>query len=339
MASIFQKQTVTLCVSWGIEGGVWHSFDSDIWNLSGRYCLTEDMFSADVLIIIAYGNDNTNLNNYLEQNGFKGILCFWLIDNHLSHEKNRASVLEGDFYFCSHHGQIHEDYLLNERSIAAPVLPACYMGLSLEIVTSMMQRFNNLPRLSKVVAPYFTYNFPGLPRTIFLDKLQTDFPDFICLYTRAEERQKGYHNALSDIEKCARWLYFKSSVVVPLNQDLSIRVFDGLIWGHTVLVPDNLPAFDYVFSEEEQKKLGIVRYDMDGGNDAIRAAAREALRLFAEMGTDGVTYRHNFVITSHMRAHRVRSVLSFLEDFATGKVTNKLLLGEGVSGLKSFQIT
>ncbi|MBY6265768.1 hypothetical protein EI613_28200 [Azospirillum sp. 412522] len=327
--AIFSKDTFTITSLRGMAGlagepaGIVHNFDTDEWNLSNRARLTDSLIETDILILNTGGEDYTGLRDFLSRRGFKGIICLWMHDNHIAHSANLRTVLEADVYFCSHHGAQHEDYLLNSVSLSAPILPACYRNLPLDTVRSLMARHADLPRLSRVVAPYFLYR--GFKRTAYLETLRRECPELACFFTDENDRKEEYYDAITEEEKAARWLFFKSSIVVPLHDDLSIRLFDGLIWGHTVLVPGTLPAFDHVVDAQDAARLGIVRYDSAQGPAGVSKAAREAIAIFDRQGQDGVRRRHRYVMAGHLHGHRVRALLSFLSDFASGHTVNEMV--------------
>lgn len=317
----------------GAPGGIWHDFETDDWNVSGRVRLAENFAEADMIILNIGGENVEGVRDYLERRGFKGVLCFWLHDNHVAHQANQKSVVEGDIYFSSHYGAEHEDYILNERSVAAPILPACYRNISTEIVGDIMRRYEGFPRISKAVAPYFLYESSA--RTNYLKKVVGASSEVVCFYTKSSERIGKYYSAISDEEKAIRWFSFKSSIVVPLNMDLSIRFFDGLMWGHTVIVPDHLPAFDHVIDIETAERLGVVRYDMSRGIQAIDEAVNKAIAVFDQGGSEGAMKRHDFVTSNHLYTHRVRALLAFLMDFATGNTVNTVVRTHSGWGMRT----
>lgn len=307
----------------GEPSGIVRDFDTDDWTFSNRARLAESIADTDILILNTGGEDYTGLRGFLSRQGFKGIICLWLHDNHVAHSANHQTVLEADVYFCSHHGAQHQDYLLNPVSLSAPVLPACYRNLPLDTVCGLMTRYADLPRLSRVVAPYFLYTH--FKRTALLETLRCECPELVAFFTDENDRKEKYYDAITDAEKASRWLFFKSSIVVPLHDDLSIRLFDGLIWGHTVLVPDTLPAFDHVFGADEAARLGIVRYDATQGAAGVSKAARDAIALFDRGGQEGLWHRHGHVMANHLLGHRMKALLSFLSDFASGHTVNEIV--------------
>jgi len=327
--AIFSKDRFTIRSLRGMPGlagepsGIMHNFDTDDWTLSNRARLAESIADTDILILNTGGEDYTGLRGFLSRQGFRGITCLWLHDNHVAHSANHQTVLEADVYFCSHHGAQHEDYLLNPVSLSAPVLPACYRNLPLDTVCGLMTRYADLPRLSRVVAPYFLYKH--FKRTALLETLRCECPELVAFFTDENDRKEKYYDSITDAEKASRWLFFKSSIVVPLHEDLSIRLFDGLIWGHTVLVPDPLPAFDHVFAADEAARLGIVRYDAAQGAAGVSKAAREAISLFDRDGQEGLWHRHGHVMANHLLGHRMKALLSFLSDFAAGHTVNEIV--------------
>jgi len=117
--------------------------------------------------------------------------------------------------------------------------------------------------------------------------------------------------------------------------DLSIRFFDGLMWGHTVIVPDYLPAFDHVIDLKTAERLGVVRYDMSQGIQAIDEAVNKAIAAFDRGGREGVMERHTFVTSNHLYTHRVRALLTFLMDFAAGNTVNTVVRTHSGWGMRT----
>ncbi|MFS2013758.1 hypothetical protein ACCD06_28465 [Azospirillum sp. CT11-132] len=317
----------------GAPGGIWHDFENDDWNIFDKVILSGNIEKADIIIMNIGGENFEGLRGYLERRGFRGVLCFWLHDNHVAHQANKSSIVEGDMYFSSHYGAEHEDYLLNERSIAAPILPACYRNIPLKTVNDIMGRYEDFPRISKAVAPYFLYD--PFPRTKFLKEIVRNSSEIVCFYTDSSEREEKYYVKLSEEEKAIRWFSFKSSIVVPLNMDMSIRIFDGLMWGHTVIVPDHLPAFDHVIDPKTAERLGVIRYSMSQGVEAINEAVAKAIYAFDQGGAEAVMERHNFVVSNHLYAHRVRALLTFLMNFANGSTVNSFVRTHSGWGMRT----
>lgn len=292
----------------------WHGFGDVDWSFGGRFKLTENLYDSDIALIAHIGENYSGWRQFAGRRGFDGLTCMWLQDNHLAHDNNRASVREADVYVCCHAG--HTDYLLNGSAIAGPLLPACFRADPAEDLGYLRKHFD-VARLSRVVSPYFMYDWSV--RTAFLYDIRRNCPEFSCFYTESNKRYEEYYDVVSVDERRSRWLLFKSSIVVPMNMDLSTRVFDGLFWGHTLMVPDDLPAYDAAFTPEQTAALGIVRYPMNGAFDVLSARARKALAAFDAAGPDGALRRNRFIRSGHLLGHRVRDFLAFLSDLAEGR--------------------
>lgn len=313
---LLTHQNIRLCVFSDLrelhqgQYALWHDFSEGDWNVDGRFRLSEDPFSADVVLAVHTGEDCVGWRSVLEARGFDGVAALWLQDNHLAHDITRTVVAEADLHLSCHAG--HTGHLLNEHSIAGPILPACLRGSPSENL-AWMDRHADLPRFSKVVAPFFLYGWAH--RTAFLEELRRECREFVCFYTDAGRREAEFYTLDAD-ERRLRWRAFKASILVPLNRDLSIRLFEGLFWGHVLLVPEELPAFDAVITPTQAEALGILRYPLGGSFGDLDLLARRAIRRFDEEGAEGVRRRRDFVLAGHTLAQRVGAFLGFLTDLA-----------------------
>lgn len=111
---------------------------------------------------------------------------------------------------------------------------------------------------------------------------------------------------------------YKVSLILPLGNDLSTRVFDGLLCGQTLLVPKMIPDFDKVIPPSAQSDLGIIRLETCEVSE-IKQAHREAVASFDRSGVEGMTKRHHFVLEHHMLGNRIRAMVNQILDVASGK--------------------
>jgi hypothetical protein len=120
-------------------------------------------------------------------------------------------------------------------------------------------------------------------------------------------------------ERFADWASRKVSLIAPVRRDLSMRVFDALLAGQTLVMPADVPDLDVVIPPERQRELGIMRYaSFDPA--AIGDAYRRALAAFDAGGPEGTRRRHDFVRESHMVEHRVRAIVESLKRLADGSL-------------------
>ena len=202
---VLAQPVVRLCVPCGLdapewgEGCFWHAFPA-----GDRFQPTEDPGAADIVLGAHTGEACVGWRAALSARGFDGIAALWLQDNHLAHDLTRAVVEEADLFLPCHAG--HTGHLLNGRSIAGPILPSCLRGDPAPDL-AWMARHEDLPRLSKVVAPFFLYGWA--PRTAFLEELRRECREFVCFLTDAGRREAEFY-ALDPDERRLRWRAFKA---------------------------------------------------------------------------------------------------------------------------------
>lgn len=335
LAAVLSKPVVRVSIVPGLRGlaerRYVHDIDQPERVLGDRFALSEDIYGADILLLLSIGENLEGLRAHLERRGFSGVVCLWLTDNHMAARENALSVRECDFFFCFHFG--FEDYLINPESIACPVLPAYFRHISPSVMEALFARWIDIPRISKVIAPYVLYD--RVDRTRLLHHIQQHCPEYCCLFTPSDEREGMAYLGATEGERAARWLAFKASIVLPIHRDLPLRVFEGLAAGHVLLVQDGNPAFDHVLSATEQAALGIRRFPADTDTDHLRRIAREALEAFDAEGMEAVRRRHQTIMTRHTFGCRIRDFLTFLGDLAAGRTHTRLISTPMRNGLRT----
>ena len=112
----------------------------------------------------------------------------------------------------------------------------------------------------------------------------------------------------SEQDRFAEWCRYSTSLVLPLRNDLSQRVFDALLAGQIPLVPIEIADLDEVVPPELQKSLPIIRFTMKDPATVLAAQA-EAIRIFASQGSAGVRARHLFALENHTFSARINTIL------------------------------
>jgi hypothetical protein len=98
---------------------------------------------------------------------------------------------------------------------------------------------------------------------------------------------------------------------VPINRDVSNRIFEALMTGQIPLVPDDLPDFDRVIDPQIQAALPNLRYRA-GDVESAEAGWRQGVMLFDAGGAAGVRRRHEFARDRHSLAARLADFAEFL---------------------------
>jgi hypothetical protein len=276
------------------------------WRISAGPVFPEHI---DILILTAHGGDFLAPIWNLRR-GLPNTVCLvWLFDNHLNYVGNLRTVLAVDGYFPSH--AFCSEYLLNPHSANFGHLPACCTqwneaeireGLALAV-----------RRVDRFLAGFVDYPFSR--RHEFLNRLRA-IPEANLLLMPPEDRTR-YSNK-SRAEQLAEWCGHKTSLVVPVERDLSIRLFDALACGQIPLVSDAVLDLGKVFSPEVQAALPILTY-RDGDIASLLAAHAEALRRFDTDGEAGIRRRHDFVAAGHLLQHRLAAILDMLVALDDGR--------------------
>ena len=257
---------------------------------------------VDVLIITDHGTDLLAPIWNLRRTRPDAVCLLWLWDNHLKYQNNFRSAVAADGYFASH--GFCMDYLLNPYSARLGHLPmGCAQWNAAEIGAALASA---RPRSDKFLAAYVEYEFS--PRHRFLQGL-ANIPEAALLLMAPQDISRYFGQ--SKAQQLAEWCSYKTSVVVPVERDLSTRLFDALACGQIPLVSDAVVDLDRVIPPELQASLPILRF-RDGDTGALLAAHAEAIRRFDAEGEAGIRRRHHFVASGHMLQHRLAAMLAVL---------------------------
>lgn len=263
----------------------------------------------DILLLTAHGNDIGapiwNLRRKLPNT----FVAVWFFDNHLAYHQNLRTAIAADGFFPSH--AYCADYLHNPYSVNLGHLPApCMQWMAAEIA----ERLGATPeRSDKFLAAFVDYPFS--PRHAFLQRLRA-VPEAELLLMPPDDRSR--YQSKSRAEMIAEWCGYKTSVVLPVDCDLSTRLFDALATGQIPLVADSVLDLDRVISPALQEALPVLRF-RTGDVDALLAAHRQALQFFDAEGQAGIWRRHNFVAKGHFMTHRMTTIFSTLAALAEGR--------------------
>ncbi|MBF0409921.1 MAG: hypothetical protein HQM10_21440 [Candidatus Riflebacteria bacterium] len=262
-----------------------------------------ELSEADVLLTTAHGSD---MSPYLwkirQQLKPSSVVVVWLWDNHLGHLNNLKTILMADYVFFSHDYII--DYLYNPASLVIGFLPACSAQWSLKELGDIRTDTDliiNMKRSNQLLVNYVDYKTTW--RTEVISDLQKNMPEADVLLMTMHDR-KRYFN-LDKISRFKEWLNYKTTLILPVDKDLSTRIFDALLAGLVPIIPERVVDLEKVISFDEQKKLGIVRINDDFSVPTIRKALNLAIENFDNAGTDGIIFRQEYVMKNHLLRNRI----------------------------------
>ena len=264
------------------------------------------MDSADVVMLTAHGSDLSvplwNLRRSLPR---EAMIVVWFWDNHLAQLNNLKTALAADFVFPSHAYIAH--YLFNPVSVVAGSSAACSAQWTADEAREIIASCAGTPRAHKALVNYVDYEFSW--RSALLRELAASCRNAHVLLMPAQDKSRYFRKTRR--ERLVEWLRYKATVILPVDKDLSTRVFDALLAGQIPVVPSIIRDFDRVIPPQVQQELGIVRVN-ELSLSAIQPAIDEALRRFDQMGIEGVERRQQFALGKHMLPNRIAEMMETL---------------------------
>jgi hypothetical protein len=263
-------------------------------------------------IIILNGNDFSDkkiINKIFKMRKIckDTIFLTYLYDNHhlISHSLLVSSL--SDIVIIAHPDfkNLIEAYV----PLVVGPLPAPIQSWNLQELTQFQELIEKTMRSVSVGGMYYRYdNF--LLRNEFIEFIQKNYLEFKVGFT-GENQVKSYHQQTS-LEKMEEWTNFKTSLIVPVSDDLPIRFFDALITGSIPIVPRKLQNKIESLNEYESIKSEIFWYDESNVNN-FNIVVSDALIHFEERGIDGIRLRSNWAIKFQTKEIILSKVISSLE--------------------------
>lgn len=260
----------------------------------------------DIVITSAHGGENepNNLWNLRQRCGNETLIVSWLWDNHVSHIANLKTALASDIVFASH--AYEAGYLHTPAALVGPHIPLCCAQWTKKQAAEFFEESLSRQRHHKLLVNYLVQAPASLLRRRVLEEYRNGLDEADVFLMSKEERARYFD--LSRRERFLDWASYKATVIVPMGRDLSTRVFDALLTGQIIIVPDIIDDFDAVIPPADCGPLGIVRTPSLELAD-VREAARKALELFDAMGESGIRARHEYALEHHMLVNRVEQML------------------------------
>lgn len=253
--------------------------------------------------------------------GPDAIIVLWMWDNHTAHIPNIRSAQAADLVFYSH--SPHTDYLYNPASAVAGHVPACSAQWRHDEAAALFQATISSTRRHSLLVNYVDYNYAS-ERNAVIAAVRENIPEATVLTMPATDRKRYFQ--MSPQRRFAEWAEHKATLILPVQDDLSTRLFDALLCGLVPIVPTNIPDIDLLISEEVQQRLGIVRIN-SYQIDEIRRATQSALQSYDRLGPEGATARHRFVLDHHMLVNRMSALLQMIYLLIAGKLDVKFMNG------------
>ncbi len=277
-------------------------FDSDFCNETHVVVINNNFFPTTELQL--------RWRNYLkEPESPLGVL--WSYDNHHSFANTIITHSIFDVIVPAHAN--YTDYLLTTPTILLPATPCGLAQWTPDVVMEGYEAFGNVERTDKLDGGYNLYFNRNAYRNAKIETISAGMPESNVRGVVFNE-QRYWQN--SDLDNLKEWMSHKTSVAIPVNNDLPIRVFDALAAGQIPLVPGWLGGFDSIISPALQRSLPIVKF-LDYDVSEIRRAHRKALKLFDQGGAEGIKRRRDYCLNTHTLNHRYEEILTKIENLIT----------------------
>jgi hypothetical protein len=288
----------------------------------------KDSFEKPCFYIIeTHGADISDLLWELRIRANKdSIISLWHYDNHIAYFNNYKSAISCDLNFLTHNIGV-PGYLTSAYSVSAAHIPQCTLQFSKQMILNERTKRKASSRVNSALLNYFDY--PESPRASIIKLLESTISDVASFsITSPTNRDRYWGKSIS--ERYDEWANHKCTVILPLIEDLSTRVFDALATGLIPIIPENVRDLESAITVEDQQKLGIVRIK-DASPENVRAGIALAIKKFDEMGDDGIMLRTNFIINTALISHRVLSMALEIESINNGN--KQFVFGRGANGI------
>lgn len=278
----------------------------------------------DLVIQTVHGYDvSGQIWELYDKYGDDVVVALWHWDNHHSITNNLKCALAGDLVYPSHLNTA--DYLWSPASAVGPAIPACVGQWSRSEAASLFDRFGLQPRKHKTLLNYVLYD-AYTERNDILQHIQNVAPEHCIEHCLMPRTDISRYFSKSPEERFQEWASCKATIILPLNQDVSTRVFDALLAGMVPVVAPFACEIDRIISVEDQLNLGVVRLTSFDVQHVVSAIS-ESLDRFDAMGVDGILARHRYVIENHQIINRVTAILENVYRLAIGELQVEFLHG------------
>lgn len=239
----------------------------------------------------------------LRQRGLAALYGVWFWDNHHHQHINLRIAMLTDLVFVSHW---HERQYLNlPAALAAAHVPAYSRQWSPGAIARHYPAGLPTERRNGLFGGFGRYSWAH-ERNRLIEALAAACPEHGLTLGKVDA-----YFQISAAERLRTWVEHKVQLIVPINRDVSTRIFEALMTGQIPLVPDDVPDFDRVIDPPVQAALPILRYQA-GNVESAKAVWRQGIMLFDRDGAAGVRRRHEFARDRHSLAARLADFAEFL---------------------------
>jgi glycosyltransferase involved in cell wall biosynthesis len=265
-----------------------------------------ELKNTDLLILLVHLlNERTWLRQVREQ-GYGGPVVGWFWDNHHHVFENYRATADLDLCIAGHAWA--GNYLRSRANLLMESVPLCVTQWTMGEAESFFGQFGAAERNDELYGGFVHYQMAPKRNQIIAELIAAGHNS---VYLINEPSLSAYFH-LSPAEKFQHWTRHKASICLPLNGDLSQRLFDALLTGQIPIVPPDVYDLDAVVSPELQQELPVVRC-ADCTPEVVTRAHETALRLYDRDGFEGAVRRHRFALEKHTFSPRIGAIMTALQ--------------------------
>jgi hypothetical protein len=247
---------------------------------------------------VAFGNGSAHYAD-LYNKCQNTIFLIWDWDNHHWMDSSLFLAVHSDLYFPAHNENM---YLLSRLNwlIAGPV-PCGTIQWSRPYLAQSLAFILQSVRKDDPLGMHIFY-----PQFIFRNQTVVTLKQH---YETIGFSSAAFHNRSAE-DRLNEWCAHKSHWIIPVLNDVPLRIFDALVTGGIPIVPESLRFLTPVCSIPRNH---IVFY---GPDDILepRAVVARANALFDTGGADGLTARHRLGLEHHHGDARIRTILHMAQE-------------------------
>ena len=227
------------------------------------------------------------------------IFLGWDYDNHHWMESSLALAAHTDLYFPAHNENM---YLLSKvNALTAGPIPCACVQWTPQFLADNLGAMLARQRSDEPLGMHFFYQ-------------QFAFRNQTVVTLNQKYKQIGFaersFQAKTPADRLAEWMDHKAHWIIPVLNDIPIRIFDALASGGIPIIPESLR---FLAPVSGLPRDSVVFY---GPDDIFHPhkVVEKALRLFDEGGQAGIAARHRHALAHHHGADRLRRMIAMAQE-------------------------
>lgn len=227
------------------------------------------------------------------------IFAVWDWDNHHWLDNSTFAAAHADIYVPAHHENL---YLLTRYNwcTAGPVYCATIQWPR-AFIAEQVAHIATAPRSNDPLGMHV-----GYPAFNFRNRVVSTLSQ---KYPSINFSTHSFHNRTLQ-DRFNEWVAHKAHWIMPVLNDVPIRIFDALISGGIPIVPESMRLLPPVNQISREHILFFTPEDIV----APERIVQQAIRMFDEGGVDGMIERHRYALDHHHASGRIDQILGFVSE-------------------------